>query len=165
MTNDNDSIATLRLLAKCGSMDLSMLGPIADEMKQLHAAVKTAQELAATRLMEIERLRNIVTGCPVCSELERNIQPSPEPSEQPQYRKWPGEPPHCMSCDCGMTDEQKRTVPEADYLRVHKELMDLKYPQQGASRDASSPCPSIHDHMWSGDGPEAYCLRCRASRT
>jgi len=52
---------------------------------------------------------------------------APEPSK-PLYRKWPGEPPHCMSCSCGMTDEQKRTVPEADYLRVHRELMELKYP-------------------------------------
>lgn len=31
---------------------------------------------------ETERLLNIITGCPVCSELERNIQPSHEPSEQ-----------------------------------------------------------------------------------
>jgi len=41
MTNENpDSVATLRLLAKCGSMDLSMLGPIADEMERLRAAMK-----------------------------------------------------------------------------------------------------------------------------
>jgi len=35
----NDSVATLRLLAKCGSMDLSMLGPIADEMEQLQQVI------------------------------------------------------------------------------------------------------------------------------
>lgn len=53
-------------------------------------------------------------------------------TSKPQYRKWPGEPPHCMSCDCGMTEEQKalaaRTVPLEDYLSVHRELMNLKYP-------------------------------------
>lgn len=32
-------VATLRLLAKCGSMDLSALGPIADEMERLGAAL------------------------------------------------------------------------------------------------------------------------------
>lgn len=36
----NDSVATLRLLAKCGSMDLSMLGPIADEMERLTKLVQ-----------------------------------------------------------------------------------------------------------------------------
>lgn len=54
------------------------------------------------------------------------IEPAPETGVV--YRKWPGEPPHCMSCSCGMTDEQKRMVPEEDYLRIHRELMDLKYP-------------------------------------
>jgi hypothetical protein len=33
---------------------------------------------------EIERLRNIITGCPVCSELERNIRPA---SSEPEARK------------------------------------------------------------------------------
>lgn len=33
------------------------------------------------------------------------------------YRKWPGEPPHCMSCDCGMAAAHKREeVPSADQL-------------------------------------------------
>lgn len=39
-----DSISTLRLLAKCGSMDLSALGPIADEMERMQAEVLTLRQ-------------------------------------------------------------------------------------------------------------------------
>jgi len=60
----NDSVSTLRLLAKCGSMDLSMLGPIADEMEQMKrdAAWQSkeidafAESLSKERA-EIERLQ------------------------------------------------------------------------------------------------------------
>lgn len=79
-------------------------------------------------------------GCNWCLEraaLMDAILAQPSPDETPEYRKWPGEPPHCMSCSCGMTDEQKRTVPEADYLRIHRELMDLKYPGGRPSEKAS----------------------------
>lgn len=64
-----------------------------------------------------------------------------EPSRE--YHKWPGEPPHCMSCSCGMTEEQKalaaRSVPLEDYLRVHGELMELKYPGSTPSEKSSAP--------------------------
>lgn len=69
---------------------------------------------------DYERLRKLLDG-------RTFVTGSDEPSA-PQYRKWPGEPPHCMSCDCGMTEEQKKTVPMDDYLRVHNELMELRYP-------------------------------------
>lgn len=36
------SVATLRLLAKCGSMDLSVLGPIADEMERMQGLLGAA---------------------------------------------------------------------------------------------------------------------------
>jgi hypothetical protein len=32
----------------------------------------------------------------------------------------------------------------------------------GASRETSSPCPSVHDHIWAADG---HCMRCYAQRT
>jgi hypothetical protein len=193
MTNDNDSVATLRLLAKCGSMDLSMLGPIADEMEQFHAAVKTAQELAATRLqeierqkaalveawnethtasIEIERLSNIANGCPVCAELAANIKPAIEPFEQlPAQLAWglesklPGgdwKVYWALYSDRARAEQAaKNGRPEGTEWRV---VTYARMPE-GASRDASSPCPSVHDHMWSGAGPEAYCLRCRTVRT
>lgn len=96
-------VATLRLLAKCGSMDLSALDGIADEFEHLDADAAGLQaelvsvkacwadmitqcdhwlEIAREKDAELERLRNIIHGCPVCSELERNIQPSHEPNEQ-----------------------------------------------------------------------------------
>jgi len=51
-------------------------------IKQLHAAVKTAQELAATRLMEIERLKKLLNFAN-------------------------REPPHCPTCNCDQYDSEK----------------------------------------------------------
>lgn len=63
------------------------------------------------------------------------------------YRKWPGEPPHCMSCDCGMTEEQKRTVPLDDYLRIHRQLIDLKYPGTAWDPNRCVVCGGNHGNL------------------
>lgn len=64
---------------------------------------------------------------------ESSVEPTPE------YRKWPGEPPHCMSCDCGMTEEQKaeaaKTVPFGDYKDTRDALMEI------AALKVSGPSP------------------------
>jgi len=62
------SVSTLRLLATCGSMDLSMLGPIADEMERLQEEIaglkgqafvlKTAN---AAKDVEIQRLQRALS--------------------------------------------------------------------------------------------------------
>jgi hypothetical protein len=49
MTNSCD---TLRLLSKCGSMDLSMLGPIAAEIEQLRGNLSLAEEGLANATQE-----------------------------------------------------------------------------------------------------------------
>jgi len=65
----------------------------------------------------IERSSEKATATLPESNDEQSERLAKEPG-QPQYRKWPGEPPHCMSCDCGMTEEQKldaaRVVPIKD---------------------------------------------------
>jgi hypothetical protein len=75
MTNDSDSIATLRLLAKCGSMDLSMLGPIADEITQLRGNLSLAEDGLANYALEVERLQKrldrINEKWPHVTEVER----------------------------------------------------------------------------------------------
>jgi hypothetical protein len=87
-------------------------------IEQLHAAVKTAQELAARRLMEINRLQ---------SNQREHIQ---EITELTQNR-----------------DDYK-----ADYLRMHKMFMDLKYPD---TVTAHEPCEqrcedriTLNDVVW-----------------
>lgn len=51
------------------------------ELEKLRVERHRLQNDLTAAGLENERLRGIVTGCPVCSELERNIQPSHEPSE------------------------------------------------------------------------------------
>jgi muconolactone delta-isomerase len=46
------------------------------ERDKLIAAAGRATQWADERAQEIKRLHNIITGCPVCSELERNIRPA-----------------------------------------------------------------------------------------
>jgi hypothetical protein len=59
-----------------------------------------------------------------------------------------------MSCSCGMTEEQKRMVPEADYLRIHRELMELRYPGVTLSKvSAQRICPH-------GATGEEVCPEC-----
>jgi hypothetical protein len=48
----------------------------------LRGNLSLAEEGLATYALEVERLRTIVNGCPVCAELAANIKPALEPCEQ-----------------------------------------------------------------------------------
>jgi len=50
----NNSVEALRLLAKCGSMDLSMLGSIADEMEALQCRLKRHEPVSRYNGHDIE---------------------------------------------------------------------------------------------------------------
>lgn len=52
-----DPVATLRLLAKCGSMDLSALDGIADEFERLDGELEASQELAKAAMADLIALR------------------------------------------------------------------------------------------------------------
>ena len=54
----NDHVATLRLLAKCGSMDLSMLGPIAHEMEALQRRLNRHEPVSLYNGPDIEWWKN-----------------------------------------------------------------------------------------------------------
>jgi hypothetical protein len=104
------------------------------------------------------------------------------------------EPPHCPSCNCGSSEpcEQRSEVNSIDDVAAICHSVTglcchilgspggpctigncaavrgyLGGPEfaQGASRDASSPCPSVHDHMWRPAQHGEYCIRCNATRT
>jgi hypothetical protein len=105
----------------------------ADEIERLQVRINGYAD-ANVELRAL--LREWLAGCPAPPEwhwsFNLNIRTvnllggtAHEPG--PQYRKWPGEPPHCMSCDCGMTEEQKRTVPFSDYQTFHRALMAIVY--------------------------------------
>lgn len=46
------------------------------EIVRLQAEIRALDQANGQAVRENERLRKIITGCPVCSELERNIEPS-----------------------------------------------------------------------------------------
>jgi hypothetical protein len=86
------------------------------------------------------------------------------------YRKWPGEPPHCMSCDCGMTDEQKRTVPFEDYQSFHTALMTIVHESKSfteAVRLASDALQRKPAEPASREAPSApiVCRQCGSTDT
>lgn len=81
------SVSTLRLLAKCGSMDLSALGVIADEIERLTEENRELQ----TRVVEVERCaRELLHGSDepgvvqrVCHALTDNCVMVTDPERQP----------------------------------------------------------------------------------
>jgi hypothetical protein len=91
-----NSCDTLRLLAKCGSMDLSMLAPIADEMERLRVALewvkRHADGLSATwhvadrALQTVHKSDCALHNAPALPVGPCDCAPSHEPCEQP--RNW-----------------------------------------------------------------------------
>jgi hypothetical protein len=68
------------------------------------------------------------------------------------------EPPHCPSCSCGTPADLVGALQD----KVHEDTGAVR---AGRSVKVLPPCPSVHDHVWSDDGPEPYCLRCRAEKS
>lgn len=132
MTNESVLLQDLRQGLCSSGLCKQLRSVAADEIELLRDQRDTnlAKEVETVQRLEpeIERLRRENAELIHDNErLMKSLNAEVNAHEPCEYRKWPGEPPHCMSCDCGMTDEQKRTVPFEDYQTFHVALMKIKY--------------------------------------